>query len=67
MTAWAPRPPAPQTPAASAGRTCAVAVIAAHEVETASGMMAACSNGRSSGMATSVVAVASVYSAQPPS
>ncbi|MDK3255464.1 hypothetical protein [Blastococcus capsensis] len=57
----------PQTPTGCAGRTCAVRTIEAQGVETASGTMQACSNGSSSGMGTTVPAVASAYSAQPPS
>ena len=66
-TPCAPSPPMPQTPTGCAGRTAAVAVIAAHGVETASGTMHACSSGRSSGTATRVSARATAYCAQPPS
>ena len=50
-----------------AATTFPVDVIAAHGVETASGMIAACSKANASGIFATSSALVTTYSAQPPS
>ena len=66
-TACIPRPPTPKTATFSPATTCPVDVIAAHGVETASGIIAACSKANASGIFATSSALVTTYSAQPPS
>ena len=66
-TAWIPKPPTPKTTAVSPACTLPVDEIAAHGVDTASGIIAACSKGNESGILATRSAFVTTYSAQPPS
>ena len=66
-TAWIPKPPTPNTAAVSPACILAVDEIAAQGVETASGIIAACSKGKESGIFATRCALVTTYSAHPPS
>ena len=66
-TAWIPKPPTPNTAAVSPACILAVEEIAAQGVETASGIIAACSKESESGILATKCALVTTYSAQPPS